>query len=77
MAPEDKALVERIQAGDVEALRGLYRQHQPDLSRFLDRLALPPTTVESIVCDAFTMLREKQISLEGTDRLDVLFYRTA
>jgi RNA polymerase sigma-70 factor (ECF subfamily) len=68
-AHEDRRLIERVRARDLQAFEQLYRTHHRQLVRFLLNLTHRPTIVEEVLNDTMMAVWEKPESYRGASRL--------
>jgi RNA polymerase sigma-70 factor (ECF subfamily) len=65
----DRALLERMAAGDRVALTELYRSYHGRLSRFLSRLTRRADLIEEIINDCFWIAWQKAATFHGDSRV--------
>jgi RNA polymerase sigma-70 factor (ECF subfamily) len=65
----DRALLQRMAAGDREALAALYRGYHGRLSRFLSRLTRRPDVIEEVVNDCFWIAWQHAGEFRGDARV--------
>ncbi|HEX5353929.1 MAG TPA: sigma-70 family RNA polymerase sigma factor [Rhodanobacteraceae bacterium] len=65
----DRALLQRIAAGDRAALAVLYRSYHPNLCRFLSRLTRRADIIDEVINDCFWVVWRKSASFRGDSRV--------
>lgn len=74
---EERDLLERIKAHDVDAFERLYRLHQPRLARFLINLLKRPQLVEEVLDDTMMVVWQTAASFRGTSKLSTWMFAIA
>lgn len=74
---DDRELLERIKAHDVDAFERLYRMYQPRLSRFLFNLVKRPQLVEEVIDDTMMVVWQTAGSFRGTSKLSTWVFAIA
>lgn len=65
----DRALLQRMAAGDRVALATLYRGYNGRLGRFLSRLTRRPDVIEEVINDCFWIAWQKAGTFQGDSRV--------
>jgi len=74
---EERELLERIKAHDVDAFERLYRIYQPRLARFLINLLKRPQLVEEVLDDTMMVVWQTAGSFRGTSKLSTWVFAIA
>ena len=74
---DERELLERVKARDVDAFERLYRIYQPRLARFLINLLKRPQLVEEVLDDTMMVVWETAQSFRGTSRLSTWIFSIA
>lgn len=74
---EERELLERIKAHDVDAFERLYRIYQPRLARFLINLVKRPQLVEEVLDDTMMVVWQTAGSFRGTSKLSTWVFAIA
>ena len=67
-APDDRALLARVAAGDLQAFERLYRLYQPRLSRFLTTLLRRPQLIEEVLDDTMMVVWQTADRFRGSSK---------
>jgi len=76
-ALDERALLERVKAHDVDAFERLYRIYQPRLARFLVNLLMRPHLVEEVLDDTMMVVWQTAGSFRGTSKLSTWVFAIA
>jgi RNA polymerase sigma-70 factor (ECF subfamily) len=76
-ALDERELLERIKAHDVDAFERLYRIYQPRLARFLINLLKRPQLVEEVLDDTMMVVWQTAGSFRGTSKLSTWVFAIA
>jgi len=76
-APDERGLLERIKAHDMDAFERLYRVYQPRLTRFLTNLLKRPQLVEEVLDDTMMVVWQTAGSFRGTSKLSTWIFAIA
>jgi RNA polymerase sigma factor (sigma-70 family) len=76
-ALDERELLERIKARDVDAFERLYRIYQPRLARFLINLVKRPQLVEEVLDDTMMVVWQTAASFRGTSKLSTWVFAIA
>ena len=76
-ALDERALLERVKAHDVDAFERLYRIYQPRLARFLINLVKRPQLVEEVLDDTMMVVWQTAASFRGTSKLSTWVFAIA
>jgi RNA polymerase sigma factor (sigma-70 family) len=76
-SPDERALLERVKAHDVDAFERLYRIYQPRLARFLINLVKRPQLVEEVLDDTMMVVWQTAGSFRGTSKLSTWVFAIA
>jgi RNA polymerase sigma factor (sigma-70 family) len=76
-ALDERQLLERVKAGDVDAFERLYRIYQPRLARFLTNLVKRPQIVEEVLDDTMMVVWQTSGSFRGTSKLSTWVFAIA
>jgi RNA polymerase sigma factor (sigma-70 family) len=76
-ALDERALLERIKAHDVDAFERLYRIYQPRLARFLINLVKRPQLVEEVLDDTMMVVWQTAASFRGSSKLSTWVFAIA
>jgi len=76
-APDERALLERIKAHDLDAFERLYRIYQPRLARFLINILMRPQLVEEVLDDTMMVVWQTAASFRGTSKLSTWVFAIA
>jgi RNA polymerase sigma-70 factor (ECF subfamily) len=76
-ALDERELLERVKARDVDAFERLYRMYQPRLVRFLSNLVRRPQLVEEVLDDTMMVVWETAGSFRGTSKLSTWVFAIA
>ena len=74
---DERELLERIKAHDVDAFERLYRIYQPRLTRFLINLVKRSQLVEEVVDDTMMVVWQTASSFRGTSKLSTWVFAIA
>src|SRR5438309_7789726 len=74
---DERVLLERIKAQDVNAFERLYRIYQPRLARFLVTLVQRPQLVEEVLDDTMMVVWNTAGSFRGTSKLSTWIFAIA
>ena len=74
---DERELLERVKARDVDAFERLYRMYQPRLARFLINLLKRPQLVEEVLDDTMMVVWETSQSFRGTSKLSTWVFAIA
>ena len=74
---DERELLERIKAHDVDAFERLYRLYQPRLARFLINLLRRPQLVEEVLDDTMMVVWQTAASFRGTSKLSTWVFAIA
>lgn len=74
---DERELLERIKAHDVDAFERLYRLYQPRLGRFLINLLRRPQLVEEVLDDTMMVVWQTAGSFRGTSKLSTWVFAIA
>src|SRR3954469_1178284 len=74
---DERVLLERIKAQDVNAFERLYRIYQPRLARFLITLVQRPQLVEEVLDDTMMVVWQTAASFRGTSKLSTWVFAIA
>jgi RNA polymerase sigma factor (sigma-70 family) len=74
---DDRALLERVSARDLEAFEQLYRIYQPRLTRFLMNLLHRPQLIEEVLDDTMMVVWQTAGSFRGTSKLSTWVFAIA
>lgn len=66
--PEERLLIERVGARDLEAFEKLYRLYQPRLARFLANLLRRPQLVEEVLNDTMMVVWQTAGNFRGASK---------
>jgi RNA polymerase sigma-70 factor (ECF subfamily) len=66
---DERELLERVKARDVDAFERLYRIYQPRLTRFLSNLLKRPQVVEEVLDDTMMVVWQTAENFRGTSKL--------
>ena len=75
--PDERELLERVKAHDVDAFERLYRIYQPRLARFLINLVKRPQLVEEVLDDTMMVVWQTAGSFRGTSKLSTWVFAIA
>jgi RNA polymerase sigma-70 factor (ECF subfamily) len=75
--PDERELLERVKAHDVDAFERLYRIYQPRLARFLINLVKRPQLVEEVLDDTMMVVWQTAASFRGTSKLSTWVFAIA
>jgi RNA polymerase sigma-70 factor (ECF subfamily) len=75
--PDERELLERVKAHDVDAFERLYRIYQPRLSRFVSNLVKRPSIVEEVLDDTMMVVWQTAGSFRGTSKLSTWIFAIA
>jgi RNA polymerase sigma factor (sigma-70 family) len=73
----ERELLERVKAHDVDAFERLYRMYQPRLARFLINLVRRPQLVEEVLDDTMMVVWQTAASFRGTSKLSTWVFAIA
>src|SRR5690348_14970509 len=76
-ALDERELLERIKAHDMDAFERLYRLYQPRLARFLVNLLKRPQLVEEVLDDVMMVVWQTAASFRGTSKLSTWVFAIA
>lgn len=76
-ALDERELLERVKAHDVDAFERLYRIYQPRLARFLINLVKRPQLVEEVLDDTMMVVWQTAGSFRGTSKLSTWVFAIA
>jgi RNA polymerase sigma-70 factor (ECF subfamily) len=76
-ALDERELLERVKARDVDAFERLYRIYQPRLARFLTNLVKRPQLVEEVLDDTMMVVWQTAGSFRGTSKLSTWVFAIA
>ncbi len=76
-ALDERELLERVKARDVDAFERLYRIYQPRLARFLTNLVKRPQLVEEVLDDTMMVVWQTAASFRGTSKLSTWVFAIA
>jgi len=76
-APDDRALLARVAAGDLQAFERLYRLYQPRLSRFLTTLLRRPQLIEEVLDDTMMVVWQTADRFRGSSKLSTWIFAIA
>jgi RNA polymerase sigma factor (sigma-70 family) len=74
---DERELLERVKARDVDAFEQLYRIYQPRLARFLINLLKRPQLVEEVLDDTMMVVWQTAESFRGTSKLSTWVFAIA
>jgi RNA polymerase sigma factor (sigma-70 family) len=74
---DERGLLERVKARDVDAFERLYRIYQPRLARFLINLLKRPQLVEEVLDDTMMVVWQTAASFRGTSKLSTWVFAIA
>lgn len=74
---DERELLERVKARDVDAFERLYRIYQPRLARFLINLLKRPQLVEEVLDDTMMVVWQTAESFRGTSKLSTWVFAIA
>jgi RNA polymerase sigma factor (sigma-70 family) len=74
---DERELLERVKARDVDAFERLYRIYQPRLARFLINLVRRPQLVEEVLDDTMMVVWQTAGSFRGTSKLSTWVFAIA
>src|SRR3569623_1311076 len=74
---DERELLERVKAHDVDAFERLYRIYQPRLARFLINLLMRPHLVEEVLDDTMMVVWQTAGSFRGTSKLSTWVFAIA
>ena len=74
---DERELLERVKAHDVDAFERLYRIYQPRLARFLINLVKRPQLVEEVLDDTMMVVWQTAASFRGTSKLSTWVFAIA
>jgi RNA polymerase sigma-70 factor (ECF subfamily) len=74
---DERELLERVKARDVDAFERLYRLYQPRLARFLINLVRRPQLVEEVLDDVMMVVWQTAGSFRGTSKLSTWIFAIA
>jgi len=74
---DERVLLDRIKAQDVNAFERLYRIYQPRLARFLVTLVQRPQLVEEVLDDTMMVVWKTAGSFRGTSKLSTWIFAIA
>ncbi|HYX47858.1 MAG TPA: sigma-70 family RNA polymerase sigma factor [Sphingomicrobium sp.] len=74
---DERELLERVKARDVDAFERLYRIYQPRLARFLTNLVKRPQLVEEVLDDTMMVVWQTAASFRGTSKLSTWVFAIA
>ena len=74
---DERELLERVKARDVDAFERLYRIYQPRLARFLINLLKRPQLVEEVLDDTMMVVWQTAASFRGTSKLSTWVFAIA
>jgi RNA polymerase sigma factor (sigma-70 family) len=76
-ALDERELLERVKAHDVDAFERLYRIYQPRLARFLINLVKRPQLVEEVLDDTMMVVWQTAANFRGTSKLSTWVFAIA
>jgi RNA polymerase sigma-70 factor (ECF subfamily) len=76
-ALDERELLERVKAHDMDAFERLYRLYQPRLARFLINLLKRPQLVEEVLDDTMMVVWQTAASFRGTSKLSTWMFAIA
>lgn len=74
---EERELLERVKAHDVDAFERLYRLYQPRLARFLINMLKRPQLVEEVLDDTMMVVWQTAASFRGSSKLSTWMFAIA
>ncbi len=74
---DERELLERVKARDVNAFEQLYRIYQPRLARFLINLLKRPQLVEEVLDDTMMVVWQTSENFRGTSKLSTWVFAIA
>ena len=78
---DERKLVERVRARDLQAFEILYKLYHPRLTKFLMNMTRRPSLVDEVINDAMMVVWQRADSFDGTSKLSSwifgIAYRTA
>lgn len=74
---DERELLERVKAHDMDAFERLYRLYQPRLARFLVNLLKRPQLVEEVLDDVMMVVWQTAASFRGTSKLSTWLFAIA
>lgn len=74
---DERELLERVKAHDVDAFERLFRIYQPRLARFLINLVKRPQLVEEVLDDTMMVVWQTAGSFRGTSKLSTWVFAIA
>lgn len=72
---DDRALIQKCQAGDGAAFRELFRRHRADVARLVHRMSGRRTDLEDLVQEVFMQVHRSLGSFRGDAKLSTWLYR--
>jgi len=67
-ASDERELISRVAAGDLQAFERLYRQYQPRLTRFLTTLLRRPQLIEEVLDDTMMVVWQTADRFRGSSK---------
>jgi RNA polymerase sigma-70 factor (ECF subfamily) len=75
--PDDRELLARVTAGDLQAFEKLYRIYQPRLARFLISMLQRPQLVEEVLDDTMMVVWQTAGNFRGSSKLSTWIFAIA
>ena len=76
-ASDERELLARVAAGDLQAFERLYRLYQPRLSRFLTTLLRRPQLIEEVLDDTMMVVWQTADRFRGSSKLSTWIFAIA
>ena len=76
-ASDERELLARVAAGDLQAFERLYRLYQPRLSRFLTTLLRRPQLIEEVLDDTMMVVWQSADRFRGSSKLSTWIFAIA
>jgi len=77
LASDERELLARVAAGDLQAFERLYRLYQPRLSRFLTTLLRRPQLIEEVLDDTMMVVWQTADRFRGSSKLSTWIFAIA
>lgn len=74
---EERQLIERVRARELQAFEKLYRLYQPRLTRFLSNIVQRPQVLEEVVDDTMMVVWETAGNFRGASKLSTWIFSIA
>ena len=76
-ALEERDLLDRVKAGDLQAFERLYRMYQSRLTRFLNNLLKRPQLIEEVLDDTMMVVWQTAENFRGASKLSTWIFAIA